>query len=89
MVQFSGVDSDVAKTYVELGLGIAIMASVAVDPVHDGDLEARDVSNLFSSSAAYVFFRKSAYLSKLELDFMGLVSPKLTRRRILAAREAK
>lgn len=88
-VPFSGVDSDVAKTYVELGLGIAIMASVAVDPVHDGDLEARDVSNLFSSSAAYVSFRKSAYLSKLELDFMNLLSPKLTRRKILAAREEK
>lgn len=87
-IPFSGVDSDVAKTYVELGLGISIMASIAVDPVHDGDLEARDVSNLFSSSTAYVSFRKSAYLRKLELDFMSLLSPDLTRRKILATREA-
>lgn len=86
-IQFSGVDSDVAKTYVELGLGIAILASIAVDPVHDGDLEARDVSNLFSSSTAYVFFRKSAYLSKFELDFMQMLSPALTRRKVLSARE--
>jgi LysR family cys regulon transcriptional activator len=88
MIPFSGVDSDVGKTYVELGLGIAIMASVAVDPAHDGDLEARDVSHLFSSSTAYVTFRRSAYLRKLELDFMALLSPDLTRRKVLASREA-
>jgi LysR family cys regulon transcriptional activator len=86
-IQFSGVDSDVAKTYVELGLGIAILASIAVDPVHDGDLEARDVSNLFSSSTAYVSFRRSAYLSKFELDFMNILAPTLTRRKVLSARE--
>lgn len=86
-IPFSGVDSDVAKTYVELGLGIAIMASIAVDPVHDGDLGARDVSDLFSSSTAYVSFRKSAYLRKLEMDFMKILSPALTRNKIMAARE--
>jgi len=86
-IPFSGVDSDVAKTYVELGLGIAILASIAVDPAHDGDLEARDVSYLFPSSMAYVSFRKSAYLRKLEIEFMTLLSPKLTRRKILDARE--
>ncbi|MFA6155440.1 LysR substrate-binding domain-containing protein [Mesorhizobium sp.] len=86
-IQFSGVDSDVAKTYVEIGLGIAILASIAVDPLHDGDLEARDVSNLFSSSIAYVSFRKSAYIRKIDLDFMNILSPTLTRRKILDARE--
>ncbi|RUZ77972.1 LysR family transcriptional regulator [Mesorhizobium sp. M7A.F.Ca.US.006.01.1.1] len=86
-IQFSGVDSDVAKTYVEIGLGIAILASIAVDPVHDGDLQARDVSNLFSSSIAYVSFRKSAYIRKFDLDFMNILSPTLTRRKILDARE--
>jgi LysR family transcriptional regulator, cys regulon transcriptional activator len=86
-IPFSGVDSDVGKTYVELGLGIAIMASVAVDPVHDGDLEARDVSHLFRDSPAYVTFRRSSYLRKLELDFMALLSPTLTRRKVLASRE--
>jgi LysR family cys regulon transcriptional activator len=87
-IPFSGVDSDVGKTYVELGMGIAIMASVAVDPAHDGDLEARDASHLFRSSPAYVSFRRSSYLRKLELDFMALLSPDLTRRKVLASREA-
>jgi LysR family transcriptional regulator, cys regulon transcriptional activator len=87
-IPFSGVDSDVAKTYVELGLGIAIMASIAADPLHDGDLMARDVSHLFSSSVAYVSFRKSAYLRKMDMDFINILSPELTRLRILAAREA-
>ena len=87
-ISFSGVDSDVAKTYVDLGLGIAIMASVAVDPAHDGDLEARDVSHLFPSSTAYVTFRKSAYLRKIDMDFMNMLSAKLTRTRVMAAKEA-
>jgi len=87
-IPFSGVDSDVAKTYVELGLGIAILASIAVDPAHDGDLEARDVSHLFPSSTAYVTFRKSAYLRKLEIDFMNILSPKLTRNKIVTAKES-
>ena len=87
-IPFSGVDSDVGKTYVELGLGIAIMAHVAVDPAHDGDLEARDVGHLFAASTGYVSFRRSTYLRKLELDFMALLSPELTRRKVLASREA-
>ncbi len=70
-------------------LGISIMASIAVDPKHDGDLAARDVSELFPSSTAYVSFRKSAYLRKIEIDFMRILSPKLTRNKIVAAREAR
>ena len=51
-------------------------------------LEARDVSHLFRSSPAFVSFRRSSYLRKLELDFMALLSPTLTRRKVLASREA-
>lgn len=85
-IPFTAVDSDVGKTYVDLGLGIAIMASVAVDPKHDGDLRARDVSHLFESSTAYVSFRRRAYLRGLELDFMQMLAPELTRKRVLASR---
>lgn len=88
IVPFAGVDSDVGKTYVKIGLGIAIMASLAYDPDADRNLVARDVSHLFPSSTAYVFFRKSSYLRKVEVDFMVRLSPELTRQKVRACREA-
>lgn len=87
LMPFAGIDSDVGKTYVSIGLGIAITASIAFDPERDNNLVARDVSHLFPSSTAYVMFRKSSYLRKIEIDFMTKLSPKLTRQRIRAMRE--
>lgn len=87
LVPFAGVNSDVGKTYVNIGLGLAITASIAFDPERDKNLVARDVSHLFPSSTAYVSFRKSSYLRKIEIDFMLKLSPELTRQRIRASRE--
>ena len=87
LVPFAGVDSDVGKTYVNIGLGIAITASIAYDPERDKNLICRDVSHLFPSSTAYVWFRKSSYLRKIEIDFMTKLAPELTRQRIRASRE--
>lgn len=87
LMPFAGVDSDVGKTYVSIGLGIAITASIAFDPERDRNLVARDVSHLFPSSTAYVIFRKSSYLRRIEIDFMTRLSPRLTRQRIRAMRE--
>jgi LysR family transcriptional regulator, cys regulon transcriptional activator len=87
LIPFAGVDSDVGKTYVNIGLGIAITASIAFDPERDKNLVMRDVSYLFPSSPAYVSFRKSSYLRKIEIDFMQKLSPELTRQKIRASRE--
>jgi LysR family cys regulon transcriptional activator len=77
-VIFGAVDADVCKTYVELGLGIAILATVAVDPKHDHDLRARDVSHLFESSTTYVSLRRNTYLRRYAGHFIGLLAPELT-----------
>ena len=76
-IPFSGVDSDVGKTYVELGMGIAIMASVAVDPKHDPELRARDVSHLFESSITYISLRANSYLRGFVFDFVQMLDPAL------------
>jgi LysR family cys regulon transcriptional activator len=96
-VIFGAVDADVCKTYVELGLGIAILATVAVDPQHDRDLRARDVSHLFESSTTYVSLRRNAYLRRYAGDFIHLLAPELTpelvrselRRRVAPAKAAR
>ena len=77
-VIFGAVDADVCKTYVEMGLGIAILATVAVDPRHDRDLRARDASHLFESSTTYVSLRRNAYVRKFASHFIGLLAPELT-----------
>lgn len=77
-VRFGAVDADVCKTYVEMGLGVAILATVAVDPVHDINLRARDASHLFESSPTYVTMRRNTYLRSYVSHFIGLLAPELT-----------
>ncbi len=75
-VIFGAVDADVCKTYVELGLGIAILATVAVDPKHDAELKARDASHLFESSTTYVSLRANSLPAALSLRFHRLARPR-------------
>lgn len=77
-VRFGAVDADVCKTYVEMGLGIAILATVAVDPEHDRKLRARDASHLFESSPTFVTMRRNTYLRGYVGDFISLLAPELT-----------
>jgi len=77
-VTFGAVDADVCKTYVELGLGVAILATVAVDPKHDRGLRARDASHLFESSTTYVSLRRRSFLRRYVTEFIGMLAPELT-----------
>ena len=49
-VVFTAADADVIKTYVRLGLGVGILATMAVDAKHDPDLVVLDASELFEAS---------------------------------------
>ena len=88
-VVFTATDSEVIKTYVGLGLGVGIMATMAFDPERDPGLEALDASHLFEPSVTNIGFRRGAYLRRYMLDFIELFAPHLTEdevRRFLAAR---
>lgn len=74
----SAIDADVCKTYVELGLGIGILTTVAFDPVRDVGLAIRDAQHLFEPSTIIISLRANTYLRQFILDFIGMVSPKLT-----------
>jgi LysR family cys regulon transcriptional activator len=76
-VIFGAVDADVSKTYVELGLGIAILTTVAFDPTHDRGLSARDASHLFEPSTTYITLRANTYLRRFAYDFIRSVAPGL------------
>ena len=78
-VVFSATSADVLKTYVRLGLGVGIIASMAVDPVIDSDLVAIDASHLFAHSTTKIGFRKGNFLRGYMYDFIRHFAPHLTR----------
>jgi LysR family cys regulon transcriptional activator len=77
-VIFGAVDADVSKTYVELGIGIAILTTITFDRYHDRGLRARDASHLFEPSTTYVRLRANTYLRKFLIDFIRMLAPHLS-----------
>ena len=78
-VVFTATDADVIKTYVRLGLGVGIVASMAHDPDQDNDLMALDASHLFAPSTTKIGFRRGTYLRSYMYDLIELFAPHLTR----------
>ena len=78
-IALEAIDSDVSKTYVRLGLGIGIVAEMAMrdDPI--GDLVVRPVGHLFGQSVARVAFKRGAYLRNFVYKFAELISDRLSR----------
>ncbi|HUN68951.1 MAG TPA: LysR substrate-binding domain-containing protein [Burkholderiales bacterium] len=88
-VALTARDSDVIKTYVRLGLGVGIVASVAIEPAHDADLVVLDASHLFPIHTTWVGFRRGTLLRNFAYDFMQLFGPHLTHQLIDRAIEAR
>ena len=84
-VVFTAVDADVIKTYVRLGLGIGIIASMAYDLEADPELIALDAQHLFEPSVTKIGFRRGTFLRGYMYDFMRLFAPHLTQERIASA----
>ena len=77
-VVFTATDSEVIKTYVQLGLGVGIMASMAFEAERDHGLVALDASHLFEPSTTGIAFRRSAFLRGYMLDFIQTFASHLT-----------
>lgn len=77
-VVFTAADADVIKTYVRLGLGVGIVASMAFDPELDKDLVAIDASHLFEASVTKIGFRRGSFLRGYMYDFVEMFAPHLT-----------
>jgi len=77
-VIFTATDSEVIKTYVELGLGIGIIASMSFDAARDQNLTVLDASHLFDDSITNIGFRRGTYLRGYMREFMTLFAPHLS-----------
>jgi LysR family transcriptional regulator, cys regulon transcriptional activator len=84
-VVLTALDSDVIKTYVRLGLGVGIIAQMAVEPKRDDDLIAIDASHLFAPSTTRVGLRRGSMQRLTVFEFIGHFAPQLTRKQINAA----
>ena len=73
-------DADVIKTYVRLGLGVGIVASMAVDAREDLDLVSIEASHLFPADLTWAGFHQGALLRGYMYDFLLQLAPHLTRR---------
>ncbi len=78
-IALTAIDADVIKTYVELGLGIGILAKMAFIPERDKHLRMLDAGHLFKPSTTRIAIRKNEYLRGYTYDFIELFAPHLTR----------
>ena len=81
----ASADTDIIKTYVGLGLGIGLMASMAFDAAADEGLCLISAEHLFEPSFSHIVLRQDVYLRGFAYHFLAAFSPLLTRARIEAA----
>lgn len=86
-VVFTATDADVIKTYVSLGLGIGIIASMAFDADKDAPLKAIDASHLFQPSTTHMGIRKGSYLRGYMYAFIEFFAAHLDRNTVQQAIE--
>jgi LysR family cys regulon transcriptional activator len=86
-VVFTATDADVIKTYVELELGIGIIASMAFDKDKDAPLRAIDASHLFQPSTTHMGIRKGSYLRGYMYAFIEFFASHLDRKTVQQAIE--
>ena len=87
-IVLQAMDADVIKTYVELGLGVGVIASVAFDEARDSGLVALDARHLFATNTTRIALRRGTLLRGYVYDFIETFAPTLTRevvRRALAS----
>jgi LysR family cys regulon transcriptional activator len=88
-VVLTAFDADVIKTYVELGLGIGIIAAMAFDEKRDRGLRSLEAGHLFGTMTTRVAVRRGAAVRAYTYTFIELFSPRLTRRLIETALAGK
>ena len=85
-IVLEAIDADVIKTYVRIGLGVGIVAEIAVrDDPPGGDLVSRPVGHLFGNNVTRIAFKRGAYLREFVYAFAEMLSDRLSRKLIIGA----
>ena len=86
-VVLTALDADVIKTYVELGMGVGIVARMAYDPARDTAFEMLDAAHLFAPSTTRLGLRHGVFLRGFVYAFIAMFAPKYDRAAVDAALE--
>jgi LysR family cys regulon transcriptional activator len=81
-ILLEAIDADVIKTYVELGMGVGIIAGMAFDAERDRSLRSIPVGHLFGTNISRVAIKQGAYLRSYVYTFIELLTPTLNRKLI-------
>lgn len=84
-IVLTAMDADVIKTYVELGMGVGVIASIAVDPDRDRHLRSLDARHLFEVNLTRLGLRRGVWLRGYAYDFIEAFVPTLHREAVQAA----
>lgn len=84
-IVLSAMDADVIKTYVELGMGVGIIAAIAHDEARDTALSAIDARHLFAVNLTRLAVRRGSYLRDYVYAFIAQFAPTLGRAVVDAA----
>lgn len=81
-ILLEAIDADVIKTYVELGMGVGIIAGMAYDAERDKGLRSIPAGHLFGTNVSRVAIKQGAYLRSYVYTFIELLAPSLNRKLI-------
>lgn len=84
-IALEAIDSDVIKTYVRLGLGIGIVAEMAVQGEPEPGLVTRPIGQLLGQNVARLALKRGAWLRDFVYHFASLLSDRLDKDLILKA----
>jgi len=87
-IVLSAMDADVIKTYVELGMGVGVVASIAYDEERDRNLKALDAGHLFAVNMTRLAFKRGTFLRSHVYGFIETFAPPLTRKVVEQASSA-
>lgn len=78
-IVLEAIDADVIKTYVDVGLGVGIIAGMAFDPRRDKDLVGIPVGHLFGRHVTRVAVKSGVFLRDYVYVFLQMMAADLTR----------
>lgn len=81
-IVFSTTDADLIKTYVKLGVGVGIVAKMAVNNKSDDDFVVLNAGHIFPYSTTYIVFSRALFLRSYMYDFINLFAPHLNRQTV-------
>lgn len=84
-IVLEAMDADVIKTYVELDMGVGIVAAIAIDEQRDAHLQAIDARHLFAANMTRLAIRRGNWLRDYAYAFISTFAAPLTRERVQRA----